>query len=139
MSFHKSPIFSLYNWPNPKNFPPGGGIADCSISEAVVYSRAEVRTLVTHPFGHIVKSQKQTGTAKEMTSQTNWRGGFVIVTKPSATAQDSLGQTNHPTSLFIVHLRFRERLCSVGSTPLHFFDLCKCMFRSHFLIWSVKL
>ena len=26
--------------------------------EAVVYFKAEVRTLVTHPFGHIVKSQK---------------------------------------------------------------------------------
>ena len=44
----------------------------------------------------------------------NFKGGFVIVTQPSATAQDSLGQTNHPTSLFIVHLRFRERLCSVA-------------------------
>ena len=47
----------------------------------------------------------------------NFKGGFVIVTQPSATAQDSLGQTNHPTSLFIVHLRFRERLCSVA---IHF-------------------
>ena len=69
MSFHKSPIFSLYNGQNPKKFPPGGGIIDCSIRivatsmkgavksdgamiggfhEAVVYFKAEVRTLVTH-------------------------------------------------------------------------------------------
>ena len=37
----------------------------------------------------------------------------MIFTQPSATAQDSPGQTNHPTSRFIVYRRFRERLCSV--------------------------
>ena len=38
----------------------------------------------------------------------------MIRTQPSATAQDSPGQSNHQSSGFIVHRRFREQLCSVG-------------------------
>ena len=38
----------------------------------------------------------------------------MILNQPSATAQDSPGLSNHPTSRFIVYRRFWERLCPVG-------------------------
>ena len=53
----------------------------------------------------------------------DFKGGFVILTQPSATAKGSTGQSNHPSSQFIVHHWFWERLCSVG---FHLF-----MVRSH--------